>query len=450
MHLHLKHGHTLCLAALLFSVSAVSIACGQELRRRGQIGVQLAPLTDERRSQFEIPADANGILIMGTLPGTGAAEAGLEAGDLIQKIGGMDVATGPQLVEAMSRYFAGDDVPFTLLCEGETITKTVTLKERPREEHDAFEIQYGTVISNGAPLRTLLTKPRTGDKFPAVLFIQGLGCFSMENQPLYLPFINDFTEHGFVTFRVDKPGCGDSQGGPCSESDFHEVVDGYRQALAKLRTIECVDDDNIFIFGHSMGGIIGPILAAETDVQGLIVYGTGFRTWIEYVFENNRRQAILEGTSQAEIEEAIRMETLFAGEFYLAKKSPSEIIAAHPELREYVTAQYQEEKYLYGRHYKFFQQLYDVPAAETWGKVSAHVLALWGKSDFVSDGVDHQLIADTVNAAHPGHGEYKALDGIDHWFRNAKSQEESFRVRMAGTFKPDIVDVIRNWMLEQK
>ena len=58
-----------------------------------------------------------------------------------------------------------------------------------------------------------------------------------------------------------------------------------------------IDQDKILIFGHSMGGCEGPIIATEFPVKGIAVYGTVTRTWHEYMLENLRRQAPLAGTS---------------------------------------------------------------------------------------------------------------------------------------------------------
>ncbi len=72
-----------------------------------------------------------------------------------------------------------------------------------------------------------------------MFLIQGIGLASIDNPvgPLssYKTIIDDFTRHGFVTLRVDKPGCGDSEGGPARDVDFDTELDGYRQALKMLK-----------------------------------------------------------------------------------------------------------------------------------------------------------------------------------------------------------------------
>lgn len=61
-----------------------------------------------------------------------------------------------------------------------------------------------------------------------------------------------------MTLRIEKPGVGDSEGGPFAELDFTTELDIYRQALKQLKEQPEVDAEHVFIFGHSMGGAFGP------------------------------------------------------------------------------------------------------------------------------------------------------------------------------------------------
>ncbi len=121
------------------------------------------------------------------------------------------------------------------------------------------------------------TKPKGEGRHPALFFIQGIGLYSIDNPvgPLgsHKIIVDDFARRGFVTLRVDKPGCGDSEGGPARDVDFDTELDGYRQALKMLKARGDVDTDRVFIFGHSMGGVMAPLLAAGVPtVQGVIVF----------------------------------------------------------------------------------------------------------------------------------------------------------------------------------
>ena len=195
-----------------------------------------------------------------------------------------------------------------------------------------------------------------------------------------------------------------------------------------------------------MGGVFAPILAAEFPVKGVAVYGTVVKTWTEYFLENWRRQAALEGADPASIDAMMR--DLAAALHYLLieRKMPEEVVRAHPDLRA-IVRQLAPEGRISGRAITFWTQLARENLPSYWAKASAHVLAIWGKNEFIATEADHQLIADVVNRARPGKGLYLALDGIDHGFHATTSTEDSYRRWKArtGVFEPRISVVLKDW-----
>jgi len=89
--------------------------------------------------------------------------------------------------------------------------------------------------------------------------------------------------------RSEKSGVGDSTGTPCRDVNFPDEVSLFTSALKKLKTYDFVDTGNVFIFGHSGGGWVAPLVAAEEPVKGIVVYGTVVRPFGEYLVENRRR-----------------------------------------------------------------------------------------------------------------------------------------------------------------
>ena len=79
-------------------------------------------------------------------------------------------------------------------------------------------------------------------------------------------------------------------------------TDIYRQALFQLKGLEGVDTSNVFVFGHSMGGAFGPVVACEIPVRGMILYGIESRTWHEYLLGTVRYQELLAGKSYAGVD----------------------------------------------------------------------------------------------------------------------------------------------------
>ncbi|HEV3122765.1 MAG TPA: alpha/beta hydrolase, partial [Isosphaeraceae bacterium] len=324
---------------------------------------------------------------------------------------------------------------------------------RPFETSDDFEIVYGSVKSRAGRLRTIVTRPKGPGNHPALFLIQGVGIFSVDNPvgqlQSYKRFSEDFTRHGFVTLRVDKPGCGDSEGGPARDVDFDTELDGYRQALKMLKARDDVDPANVFVFGHSMGGVMAPFLAADVSVRGILVYGTIARTWVEYMLENTRRQMELADAAPSAIDSQMKTDAALLTHLYAEKMPPKEIALKYPALRGQIEETVSEDRYTLGRSLDFFRQLAGKNLGAAWESFDAHVLAIWGKADFVSNEDDHALIERIVNRSHPGHASFLAMDGIDHGFNRALSRRESFdrsRSGQPGEFNPAILEVCRDWI----
>ncbi len=425
---------------------------GAELKRGAFFGAKVDAVTDLVREHLKLD-EGVGVLLGEVFPASTAEAAGFKAGDVLLALDENKLVDPGQLVRLIGARKAGAEVTIELRRGDGLEKKKVTFKGRPLEKSDVYEVVYDSVPSRGGRLRTIVTRPKGEGKHAALFVIQGVGLFSVDNPvgPIspYKTIVDDFTRHGFVTLRVDKPGCGDSEGGPAHDVDFDTELDGYRQALKALKARGDVDADRVFIFGHSMGGVMAPLLAAEIPVKGVIAYGTITRTWTEYWLENIRRQMELADTDPSAIDRDVRAEAALATYLFADKLSPKEIVTRYPHLRQRIERTITEDRYFVDRSLTFFRQLADKNLGAAWESFGGHALAIWGKSDFVSNEDDHALIARIVNRDHHGHGTFLALDGIDHGFHRAASKRESFersQSRQPGDFNPVILDVCREWI----
>ncbi|WP_165244959.1 alpha/beta hydrolase family protein [Paludisphaera soli] len=420
------------------------------LPRKPMLGAAMGPVTPELQASRKLDA-AEGAAIVQVIADSSVEAAGLKPGDVITAVDGEPVKGPLDVVGRMKTAKAGDRLAVRYVRDGGPADAEVVLKEKPRRQGDGYEVLYDSATSLGHRLRTIVTRPAAQGKRPALLMIQGLGNFSIDapgGQPMgYDRIVAELTKAGYVVMQVDKPGCGDSEGGPWPEIDFRTELDGYRQALKALKSYPFVDPDRVFLFGHSMGGVMAPVLAAEEPVRGLAVYGTVFRTWFEYQLENIRRQSRLAGADFATIERQVRDENRFLAGLYLEKKSPADVLAEHPELRGHAEEMGYDGTHLFGGHYTFFQQLAELNMPEAWAAAAAqaHALAIWGKGDYVAPEVDHRMIAEAVDAVHPGGGTFVALD-CDHGFSKATSFADSFGRKSEGEFNPAIIETLKGWM----
>ncbi|HKA13095.1 MAG TPA: trypsin-like peptidase domain-containing protein [Candidatus Dormibacteraeota bacterium] len=72
-----------------------------------------------------------GVVVLKILPGTPAEKAGMESGDVIQKIDKTDLNNGQTLGGVLQLHSPGDTVKMTVLREGSTVDLSVTLTDRP-------------------------------------------------------------------------------------------------------------------------------------------------------------------------------------------------------------------------------------------------------------------------------------------------------------------------------
>ena len=79
-----------------------------------QVGLKLAPLSAELRQQFEIAADAKGVVVTEVLTGSPAADKGIRAGDLILEVSQQEV-TNPADVAALVGKARGEGKKSVLL-----------------------------------------------------------------------------------------------------------------------------------------------------------------------------------------------------------------------------------------------------------------------------------------------------------------------------------------------
>jgi uncharacterized protein len=429
-----------CLVLCVFALHAVVAAAqGTDLPRRAYLGMQLDQAPE-------------GVKVAHAVQGGTAVKLGIQAGDVVQEINGTAIKSPNDLAAWVEQQISGTAITVRIVRGSEQKTLQGNLVERAREPSNAqYSVAYGQVASKRGMLRTISTAPTAAGKHPALLFIQGVTLssidFPLSDANAYAQIVRAFARGGFVTMRVDKPGVGDSQGGPGSEMDFNDELDGYRQALKALLARPNVDAQRVFIFGHSMGGYWGPVLAGEFKLKGVIVSGTVFRTWAEYELENARRQSKLAGKSEAEVHKDLLRHQAVASGILFERLSPQTLIARNPALKAAVEEAYPAEGAA-GRSIDFWRQVHDLNLPEAWSKASGAVLSLYGQADFISDALDHQLLANYVNAQRPDTATYKAVPRSDHAFNNVANQAESFKTwgKPGPQFNPNLFPIMDAWI----
>lgn len=435
---------------LVLALSSEGAGLAQPLPRKGLFGVNLAPVSRAWREQSGITD--SGLRIASMASGSTAEIAGLKVGDILLKLNRRKVVTPWDVQEFCGFTAVGTEFTIEYWRDAKVQTATGKLQEKSKETSEKYDVDYGQVVSNGKRLRTIVTRPKGVANRPAILLVQSLGPATID-LPLtasdpYCRILHSFATSGFVTMRVEKPGIGDSEGGPISDVDFKSDVDVFRQALADLKKNPYVNPDRIIIFGHSIGSSYVPIFASEMPVAGIAVYGTVAKSFEEYFDENARRQAELMGLEAAQVDQIVKSQRAALHYLLYEAKTPPRIRQEKPNLTTALYALMPDDRTMYSRIPGYWSQIANTNFPAYWQKISCPTLALWGESDYFTAREDHELVARIINRRNPGKGAFKTIPASDHVFTQAKSFLESFN--KWGSFEPDfnsnIILELKSWI----
>ncbi len=428
------------------------------LPRRSLFGAQLAPVSDSLRTRLGLAA-GEGLLLLTVTPGSTAAEAELRPGDVLLRVGDTRV-TSPQVgVAALRALPVGRRVTFAVARDGATRSIDATMRERPRQSGPRFTTHYDHVSVGNTRFRVMVTQPmRDGrpvpGRHPTFFVIGGIGPYSLDGpfeSISYGDMLAATVERGWATVRVDKAGQGDSEGGPTPEADFVSELAMYQAALASLPRYAFVDTGRVYLFGHSMGGVFGPLLMAERApgtprFKGIAVYGTIAKSWMEYWLEAVRRQTTLAGHPLPAVDRLVRDQEALAHYLVIERLEPEAVRERRPDLASALAAHFPDERTLSGLAFPFWRQLAARRVADAWAAVDGHVLALYGESDFVGARGDHELIAAIVNQAHPGRATFIAIPDSDHNFFRHPTMLASLRAQGPAPVNPAARERLLDWL----
>lgn len=428
------------------SASAPRASVDSLPRRPGPIGVGIAP--GEEGAE-------RGVELAGVAAGSAADRAGLQARDRIVEVSGRAITGRDSFVKAMRAVGSGGTAELRVERGAETLAVQVPLVAR-YETVAGSAVRYGSVeVPRGYRLRTITTVPdvslrlREG-RHPAFLYVQGIICDTIDRPDMPdavdTRIVHTLAKEGFVTMRVDKPGLGDSEGPDCSEIGFHEELEGYMAALRALAAMPEVDPSRIYVFGHSMGGVMAPYLAKDSLVRGTIVYGTLARTWFEYELENTRRQTELAGATPAQVTEAVQQRAKASAMILVEKKTLGDVWERWPELRQPSQGIMLDANHMSTRHMRFFHELQDINIEGAWADAKGAVLALWGEYDWVCSLEDHERIARIVNTREPGAGTVLTMPKADHAFTTHPTLLASQMLMGQGEWDADLPQRILEWI----
>jgi pimeloyl-ACP methyl ester carboxylesterase len=335
------------------------------------------------------------------------------------------------------------------LCAEELPRKAKT----PRESYPNVDVIYHSVTApDGKRLRTIVTKPSNAKGKLPVIFVAGwLSCDSVEapaetRDETGLVFRGLAQMPGFVLFRMDKQGVGDSEG-VCGETDFESELAGYRTALRALKNYDFIDARRVYILGISNGGGFAPLVpetdAEQTQVRGYISVGGWVKTWFEHMLEIERRRFPLMGKSPGEVNDRMKGAATLYHEWLIKGRSVDDILKDQPQLAD-LWPEGKDHAHLYGRPLKFYEQLQKLNLSDAWSRVKVPTYVLRGAFDWIMSREDSELIATYVNR-NGDLASFYEIPNTGHTFQHYLTLADAFKGKRAA-FDPNTIGLLDDWL----
>jgi pimeloyl-ACP methyl ester carboxylesterase len=435
---------SLCFHLFIFCFSITSVFSQvQELPRRAFLGIQMD--LNRQTPEHKAATQGKGVLITNVFAFSTAVEAGLRINDILLKINEKEINAPAEAIEEVRILPLQSQIAFTVFRNGQEMVFKTEMKSYPVEQTDDIYTTYSQVPSSDALLRAIINYPKKAGKFPAVVWVSGVSCYSLDTPfdtlSAEVKMVRFLARNGFAVIRLDRPGLGDSKGKiPCREMDFNTEAQHYVNAVRELKKWTYVDSSQVFLLGHSMGGVLGPLVAKQEKVKGIVAYGTIGKPFIEYLIDSRRAQAEkLYQMGGAETDSFMRSITDLCGKFLNEKKSLAQIVREKPD--------YQEISRLFAdRAPDYWYQLHELNIARNWEEFKGYTLLLWGKHDFISHPDEHTTIQRTIARQSPNKVTYIPLENTNHSMSYHETWDMARGQQIGGEYNPKVGEEILKWL----
>lgn len=313
------------------------------------------------------------------------------------------------------------------------------------------DVTFANASANITLAGTITIPPGKGP-FPAAILICGSGPHDRDETLLgHRPFLvlSDYlTRKGIVVLRYDKRGVAKSTGDykTATTADFATDAEA---AVAYLKTRPEVNPHEIGLIGHSEGGAIAPMVAAQDPSVAFVVMmaGPGVKgdellvAQVEALAEANgasHEQAEKDGAEERKVLDAVVQSKDSAD----LEKILREDLPAGTS----VDALQAQMKALNSPWFRFFLQ-YD-PAASL-RKLTCPVLAINGEKDRqVPPDQNLPAIRKALQEGGNKNFEVDELPGLNHLFQTAKTGGVGEYATISETIAPIALEKISTWILK--
>ena len=320
-----------------------------------------------------------------------------------------------------------------------TLKPGTVKRNRPQTPVGPYPYQTQEVsFSNGSAVLkgTLVLPENHTQNTPVLLMVTGSGLQNRDEEIFeHKPFavISDaLARQGIATLRYDDRGFGESTG------DLVNVTteDLKNDALAGVELLRN-QFKRVGILGHSEGGTIGLMLAAESKVDFVVSLAGGVVSFEKTLLDQNRWTLQQAGYSQDVTDRyCAALESLF--DELKAGRNPEPTNHGLPtELEQNLQMAKAQSSTPYMRYFL------GLDLTDRLGRITCPVLALNGTKDRQVNGEEN---LNALRNGLAGQKEIRVIEGVNHLFQHCNTGNPSEYKDIEETFAPEALEIIVTWM----
>ncbi|MBM7541624.1 alpha/beta fold hydrolase [Amphibacillus cookii] len=304
-------------------------------------------------------------------------------------------------------------------------------------------VQEEVVIGEGSayPLEGILTLPSAHEPVPAVVLVHGSGPSdrdqSVYSYNIFKDLAQALTEQEIAVLRYDKRTY--TYQDSFTEEDlltftvYEETVEDAVRAIQHLQNDSRIDNEKIFLIGHSQGGMLAPrIYDASENLAGLIIMAGSPRPLWEIIYDQNL--AILEDLDP---------------DSTLYETNHQQLITEYEKAQQLADLTLEESinETIFGLPGYYLKEMESFNSEAVLREQSVPLLILQGEKDFQVN-VEKDFEAYQSLLADRDHAHFILYPDLNHFFINYQGEGKGTieEYHQGGHVEDVVIDDIVNWI----
>ena len=279
----------------------------------------------------------------------------------------------------------------------------------------------------------VLTLPANKAHVPLVILVHGSGPGDKDESvgasKIFRDLAVGLASDGVATLRYDKrTKVYAAQLQPDSITIYEEVVDDAVSAVNLATSFPEINSSEIYVLGHSMGGMLAPEIALKTDqVKGIILLAANARPLQDLLIEQTKYIFSLDSLTQAEKKQL----EILSRQVEASKRSDLTTSMLPNELPMNVPAGY----WIALNHYH---------PLETAASLKQRMLILQGERDYQVTMVDFKLWKNQLSSNK--NVSFKSYPKLNHLFIEGEKKSVPKEYETAGNVAAPVIKDIADWI----